>query len=247
MENKNGEYEVIPLSAYETFYFSCSPEISCFNECCRDISQFLTPYDILRLKNHLGLRSDEFLKQYTTQHTGPETGLPVIVLRQDHASDMKCPFVTSKGCSVYEDRPSSCRTYPLARLASRSRETGAVTEQYVLLQEEHCKGHFESHQQTVTDWLKQQGLEIYNKMNDLMMEIISLKKQVHPGALDLREKHIFHMALYDSDNFRTQVFQNNLLEKLDVSPAELESAGKDDTALLKLGIQWVKYAVFGMK
>ncbi|MGE0085678.1 MAG: YkgJ family cysteine cluster protein [Desulfococcaceae bacterium] len=246
MENKNEEYEVIPLSAEDAFSFSCSPEISCFNECCRDISQFLTPYDILRLKNHLGIRSDEFLKQYTTRHTGPETGLPVIVLRLDNASDMKCPFVRPEGCSVYEDRPSSCRTYPLARLASRSRETGKITEQYVLLQEKHCKGHFENHQQTVQDWVKQQGLEIYNEMNDQMMEIISLKKQRHPAHLDFREKHIFHMALYDLDNFRTQAVQNRLLEKLDVSPEELESAEKDDTVLLKLGIRWVKYAIFGM-
>jgi len=247
MENKNEEYELIPLSADDVFYFSCSPAVSCFNECCRDISQFLTPYDILRLKNRLGLRSDEFLKQYTTLHTGPETGLPVIVLRLDHASDMKCPFVCPHGCSVYADRPSSCRTYPLARLASRSRETGKVTEHYVLLREDHCKGHFENHQQTVRGWMEQQGLGIYNEMNDLMMEILSLKKQLHPSPLDFREKHIFHMALYDLDNFRTQVFQNNLPEKLDISAEDLETAQKDDTALLKLGILWVKYAVFGVK
>ena len=246
MENRNEEYEVILLSPDDVFHFSCSQKISCFNQCCRDISQFLTPYDILRLKNHLGLPSDEFLKQYTTQHTGPETGLPVIILRLDHASDMKCPFVRPEGCSVYENRPSSCRTYPLARLASRSRETGKITEQYVLLQEDHCKGHFENHPQTVRDWVKNQGIRSYNEMNDRMMEIISLKNQVHPTALDFREKHIFHMALYDLDNFRTQVFGNRILEKLNVSPAELDAAGKDDTALLNLGIRWVKYAIFGM-
>ncbi len=247
MENKNEEYEVIPLSPDDVFPFSCSQKISCFNECCRDISQFLTPYDILRLKNHLGLHSDEFLKQYTTQHTGPETGLPVIVLRQDQASDMKCPFVRPEGCSVYENRPSSCRTYPLARLASRSRETGKIAEQYVLLREDHCKGHFENHQQSVRGWVKQQGLEVYNEMNDLMMEIISLKKQVHPAALDFREKHIFHMALYDLDNFRTHVFQNHLLEKLGVSSEELDTAREDDVMLLRLGLRWIKYAFFGAK
>ncbi|MEZ4524721.1 MAG: YkgJ family cysteine cluster protein [Desulfobacterales bacterium] len=247
MENRNEEYEVIPLSPDDVFPFSCSRTVSCFNECCRDITQFLTPYDILRLKSHLGIHSNEFLKQYTTQHTGPETGLPVIVLRQDHSSDMKCPFVRPEGCSVYENRPSSCRIYPLARLASRSRETGKIAEHYVLLQEDHCKGHFENHQQTVGDWVKQQGLEIYNEMNDLMMEIISLKKQVHPAALDFREKHMFHMALYDLDNFRTQVFGNRALDKLEISSADLAAAEKEDPALLKLGIRWVKYAIFGMK
>ena len=53
--------ELTPISPQDTFRFSCSPVVVCFNECCRDLNQFLTPYDILRLKNHLGLSSGEFL------------------------------------------------------------------------------------------------------------------------------------------------------------------------------------------
>ncbi len=245
MENTPEEYEVIPLSADDSFSFSCTPSVSCFNECCRDISQFLTPYDILCLKNHLKLGSAEFLEKYCTQHTGPETGLPVVILRLDPNEDMKCPFVGPEGCRVYENRPSSCRTYPLARLVSRSRETGRISEQYVLLQEEHCKGHMENHRQTVREWVEQEGIAVCNEMNDLMVEIIALKNSLHPAPLDFRERHIFHTALYDLDNFRTQVFQNRLLEKSDVTPEELRAAESDDTALLKLGIRWVKYAIFG--
>jgi Fe-S-cluster containining protein len=25
----------------------------------------------------------------------------------------RCPFVTDKGCSIYEDRPEACRLYPV--------------------------------------------------------------------------------------------------------------------------------------
>ena len=238
------ENEMIPIAPDESFKFSCSPEVPCFNECCRDLNQFLTPYDILRLKNHLDLRSDIFLERYTAQHVGPETGLPVIVLRQEAASDFMCPFVTPEGCSVYEDRPSSCRAYPLARLASRSRETGEITEHYALMKEGHCKGFCQEKEQTVREWIKAQGIEVYNEMNDLFMEIIALKNRSHPQPLDVRERHIFHLGCYDLDNFRQQVFENNLLAKLDLPADMLEQAKTDDVALLRAGFEWVKHSLF---
>ncbi|RUA03022.1 MAG: YkgJ family cysteine cluster protein, partial [Deltaproteobacteria bacterium] len=52
---------MIPLSTKDTFIFHCHPEISCFNGCCRDLNQFLYPYDILRLTGHLKLHSSQFL------------------------------------------------------------------------------------------------------------------------------------------------------------------------------------------
>jgi hypothetical protein len=73
--------EMKPLSLDDRFCFECSKDRSCFNECCKDINQFLTPYDILRLKGHLKITSSVFLEQYTNQHTGPETGLPIITLK----------------------------------------------------------------------------------------------------------------------------------------------------------------------
>ena len=71
--------KIIPLTGDMAFSFGCSPAVPCFNACCRDLNQALSPYDILRLKNGLGMRSDRFLARYTRQITGPETGLPVMV------------------------------------------------------------------------------------------------------------------------------------------------------------------------
>ena len=66
------------ISPNEQFRFACSPAVACFNECCRDLNQFLYPYDILRLKKGLGMSSGEFLERYTTRHIGPESGLPIV-------------------------------------------------------------------------------------------------------------------------------------------------------------------------
>lgn len=239
------EPEMIPLLPGERFRFNCSPEVPCFNECCRDLNQFLTPYDILRLKNGLGLTSGEFMDRYTITHVGPETGLPVVSLKQDPSQDMQCPFVRPAGCAVYPDRPSSCRMYPLARALSRSRETGETTEHFALLKEPHCKGFDDSEAMTAGDWISRQGLEIYNAMNDRLMTLISLKNRLLPGALEPRLADLFRLALYDLDNFRQAIFEQDLLAGLNVEDDLLTKIRTDDVALLELSLKWVRFKLFG--
>ena len=235
---------MIPISIDDTFKFSCSAEVPCFNECCRDLNQFLTPYDILYLKNHLGMTSGVFLERYTNQHTGPETGLPVIALKQDDALKLKCPFVTESGCSVYSARPSSCRIYPLARAVSRSRETGKVTEHFALLKESHCRGFEQESTQTVRQWIENQKIAEYNEMNDMLMEIISLKNHTRSGPLDMKSSHFFHIALYDLDRFRSHIFEKGLLDDFHLEFDILEVVKNDDVELLKLGHRWIKKIFF---
>ncbi|MFC1814213.1 YkgJ family cysteine cluster protein [Thermodesulfobacteriota bacterium] len=236
---------MIPLSLDDTFTFSCSKQVPCFNECCRDLNQALTPYDILRLKKHMELPSSSFLERYTSQHIGPESGLPIITLKTDHARELMCPFVTAEGCSVYENRPSSCRMYPLIRGASRSRETGEVVEQYLLLKEPHCLGFHQNQNQTVQDWIENQGLTIYNQLNDMLMEIISLKNTLKPGPLDFKSGRLFYLACYDLDTFRSHIFEKGILNDQKIDPGTLDLVKKDDVELLKLGLRWIKKVLFG--
>jgi len=233
------------LSLNDTFSFSCSKKVPCFNECCRDLNQFLTPYDILRLKHRLDLSSRLFLERYTTQQTGPETGLPIITLKTDDPHKLKCPFVTSSGCSVYEDRPSSCRTYPLVRIASRSRETRKITEQYILLKEPHCLGFEQERTWTIRKWIEDQEVTFYNDMNDMLLEIISLKNRLIPGPLDIKSRFAFHMALYDIDTLRFHVFEQHILDAWEPDEKTLNTLRNDDVELLKLGHRWIKNILFG--
>ncbi len=237
--------KLTPITFEDPFGFECSPDLPCFNECCRDLNQFLTPYDILRLKTHLGLSSGEFLAQYTSRHIGPESGLPIVALRPKAGQERICPFVSSRGCTVYVDRPSSCRTYPLVRGLARSRQTGEIAEQFMVLQEPHCLGFGASRKQTVNQWMQGQEAEVYNAINDQLMEIISLKNQQRPGPLDLKSRHLFYTALYDLDNFRIQITANGLLGDADIDAASIEKAMTDDVALLKVGMKWIKKVLFG--
>jgi Fe-S-cluster containining protein len=218
--------------------------VACFNACCRDLNQSLYPYDILRLKKKLRLSSGEFLERYTTEHIGPGSGLPIVTLKPNDAGRLTCPFVSEKGCRVYADRPASCRTYPLVRAISRCRESGRITEGFMLLKEPHCLGHNEPQRQTVRQWIEGQEIETYNSTNDKLMEIISLKSRVLPGPLDLKSRQRVYLALYDLDNFRNRFFNNGPLDKVDVDPQKLTAAETDDTALLEVGMQWVKQVLF---
>jgi Fe-S-cluster containining protein len=227
-----------PLSKKDTFSFACHQKIDCYNHCCKDLIQYLTPYDILRLKNRLDLTSGDFLKRYTSEHTGLESGLPVVTLKATTRSELKCPFVTAKGCRVYEDRPSSCRLYPLARGLTRSRETGELKEAYLLIRESHCFGFNEGQTISIREWIDQQGISEYNEQNDRLMNLIGLKNQYMPGPMDEHAKNIFRLALYDLDRFRTYTIENHLFSsRTDGCPA-------DDVTLLKFGIQWVRQQLF---
>lgn len=238
--------ELLPIGQDESFQFECTSRTPCFNECCRDLNQYLTPYDILRLKNALGISSSEFLERFTRQHIGPETGLPVITLRPADSPDSVCPFVTPAGCRVYADRPGSCRMYPLARMISRSRETGAITEHYALLREDHCRGFENGYRQTVREWIGAQGLSTYNEMNDLMMDILHHKNRLSPGSsLSLKDRHLFQTACYDIDRFRRNIFEQDLLETAPWNEILPETLKTDDVALLRFGMQWIRRTLFG--
>ncbi len=238
------EPKMKPLALNDSFRFSCSMQVPCFNECCRDLNQFLTPYDILRLKNRLNISSNLFLERYTIEQAGYDTGLPVISLKADHFHEERCPFVTFSGCSVYEDRPSSCRSYPLVRLYSRSRQTGTMSEQYFLLKEPHCFGFNEENIQTVKQWITDQGLGVYNRMNDLLMEIISLKNRFLPGQLDIKSKFIFRLACYDLDTFRSHVFNKGILEDFNLDTQTMNVIKNDDVELLRVSLDWLKHTLF---
>ena len=237
--------DMIPVGLNDPMGFNCAPENPCFNECCRDLNQALTPYDILRMKTALGISSQKILREYTSRHNGPESGLPVISFKPNPATGHACPLVAEQGCTVYTDRPASCRMYPLARAIARDRETGVIREYFALIDEDHCQGFDKKHTISVSKWLEGQDVTEHNRQNDKLMELISLKNQIRPGALEGAHSDMFYLALYDLDEFREQIKNQGLLEDLEIPGELMEKLASDDQALLNFGIAWVKYMLFG--
>ncbi len=235
---------ISPLEPDQPFCFTCSPEGVCFNACCRDLNQALTPYDVLCLKHYLKRSSGDFLQAYTETHTGPESGLPVVSLRFDGTGDLACPFVTDAGCRVYPARPASCRTYPLARGVSRNRETGQLTEHWAIIREPHCLGFDGGRSQTVRTWIADQQIADHNRMNDMMLELISLKNQYRPGVIGPTDARTVYTALYDLDAFRDKIFNNQDMVGIPVDAHIRERAATHDRDLLIVAMAWVGQRIF---
>lgn len=227
------------------FRFRCHSGVPCFNACCADVNIFLTPYDIIRLKNRLGLSSGEFLSRYTIMPFDKNAKYPIIQLQMRDDEKKTCPFVSDQGCTVYEDRPWPCRMYPLG-LASPKDDPATIDEEfYFLLKEDTCKGHEEQHSQTVREWLADQGIDEYNKLGKLFKQITLHDYFTGGGKLDAKKMDMFFTVCYNIDKFRDFVFNSSFLEKFEIDEETRNNISTDDVALLKSGYKWLRFALFG--
>ncbi|MEW6217940.1 MAG: YkgJ family cysteine cluster protein [Thermodesulfobacteriota bacterium] len=157
-----------PQPAGEAFCFSCHPGLACFTDCCRSLDLALYPYDVLRLRQALGVDWDTFLDRYAVIETPEGARTPQVFLAMIDDGRASCPFVAPAGCTVYPHRPGACRAYPVGRAVRHDPETG-LEEFFVLVREEHCLGFGEPQPVTIPDWLQGQGLGVYNEMNDAFL------------------------------------------------------------------------------
>jgi len=74
--------------------------------CCRALDVYLTPEDAERLAAGLCLSSIEFTSRYLDQPRAQAEG------EWGMFKHKPCVFLRDKSCSVYAQRPESCRAYP---------------------------------------------------------------------------------------------------------------------------------------
>jgi Fe-S-cluster containining protein len=235
----------VRLSLKNQFKFRCHPGISCFTRCCRGINIMLTPYDILRLKKRLGISSEEFLKIYTVPQLLEKTDLPVVTLRLLDDSDNSCPFVREDGCLVYDDRPTTCRYYPLG-VAALSHQQGADDEGfYFLIDEPHCRGFEEDKVWSVETWRRDQGVDVHDDLNAEWTDLL-VRKRSFPKSVELTEqsKQMFFMASYNIDQFRRFVFESSFLKRHPQAAETVERIREDEIALMQFGLRWLKGLLF---
>lgn len=227
----------------ETFQFKCHKGLSCWTECCRNPGLFLTPYDILRLKKRLAVTSAEFLEKYTATVIDPQFGLPVtrLVMGEEDA----CPFVTSSGCSVYEDRPTSCRIYPLGQAASSGADGKRGERVFFKVEEDYCRGWGEPVVWKLEEWVLDQGAAEYNVHNEALVRLAFHPALGEPDAIDERKLGMIHMALYDLDTFRRFIFETTFLEKFAVEEETLGKIRVDDEELLRFAVRWLEFSALG--
>ena len=216
----------------------------CFTECCRELNLLLTPYDVIRLKNRLGLSSGDFLDRYTDCGFDEDRPLPMAYLQMSENERKTCPFVSAKGCIVYEDRPSACRIYPIARASRLHRSHDLVLDNYFVLHEDHCMGFEEEQFWKMDEWLRDQGLQHYYELNDLWMGIVT-HPMLRNARLPQKQQQIFYFASYNSDKFREMVFNSRLLSLFEIENDEIEQIKTNETTLLKFAFKWMQCSLLG--
>jgi hypothetical protein len=228
-----------------TIQFRCRPGIKCWNVCCSNIDISLTPYDVLRLKTRLGMPSGEFLQQYTMPYEMDKDGMPGIKFRPVEGGTA-CQFMRPEGCSVYEDRPTACRYYPVALLSMRHQDEYVDRQAYALVQEGHCLGHQEDRQLTIDEYRKEQGVEEYDEKGRGWRQLVLKRKSAGPGIgkPPALSNQLFFMGSYDLDRFRAFVVSQSFNDSYDVPVETMAEILADDEKLMEFGFSFLKQSLF---
>jgi len=254
MSNDTGKFDlphdsnIIPtiLEPDAEIKFNCYKGISCYNACCKQADITLTPYDVLRLKQATGKDSSAVLKEHTVPFTMDADGVPGIKLRT--TNEGACLFMDEEiGCTIYENRPTACRYYPLGNLAMKKADEGHEQQHFILVKEDHCKGHEEDRPIKILDYRAEQGIEDYDGHNKEYFQLILKKKSMGPGVGKPPELslQLFFMACFDQDRFRRFILSDSFKNTYDLEQDFEDKIQQDDIACMYFGFRLLRQVLFG--
>ncbi len=227
--NPAQETEVV-YRAESTLRFACHHDLPCFTQCCRDVNIYLTPYDILRLRRRLRMGSAEFLARYTRHYLAKVTHVPVVQLAMDPET-LRCPFVGDEGCRVYEDRPWACRMFPL----DLGKENGAYR---LLGDKKRCLGLHEGPSWTVGEWLRAQGVDPYETMEQAFQQV--MPPDFQPGQrMEAGLGKLLYLA-YDLDRFDAMLSDPRFRAFYGIDEDRYDKVQRDDEEKLLLAFAYIR-------
>ncbi len=209
----------------------------------------LTPYDVLRMKKHLGMTSGEFLQKHTVPFEIEGQGLPGIKMRTTDDEPVCLLMDEEKGCTVYEHRPAACRYYPLGLMNIKAFKATEEEQYYFIVKEEHCQGHNEDNQLTVDEYREQQGVKEYDDYNWPWYQLVLKKKSSGPtiGKPSKMSLDFFFMCSYDVDRFRKFIVSPNFRTVYDLKDDYYTTLLEDDFELVTFGFKLLAQILFGDK
>ena len=237
------------LTLDSTLKFDCHPGVPCFTACCHNIKIVLTPYDILILRKRLGISAHEFVMEYTQPIYLEKTDMPGVAIKLTEEKN-GCPFVTPEGCTVYSDRPSACRYYPVGMADFHEGGSDEPNEEkfFFLVKEPHCKGFEENKQWTIGEWRADQGVDVRDEMNKEWLRLVMRRKSFGLQAtLSEAAKRMFFMASTDLDTFRKFIFESSFLDTYEVDEETLKSIKEDDIELMHFSFKYLANTLFGAR
>ena len=225
------------LSLDSRFTFHCHEGLACFNQCCRTPTIILSPYDLLRLKQGLGITSTALRQRYTRQEIEPNSNLPLVFIDAFRSPEGGCPFLGEHGCTVYPHRPAACRLFPLT-MGSRLTPDG-VEDHYFCRRLDYCQGFAVEAAWTVASWIADQGFAEYDQGRREWLEILLKAGLTEELVVDDLVQDLFATLAYDLDRFRRLVSDPVFLEAYELKAEALEGLKTDDLALLKFSYRFL--------
>jgi hypothetical protein len=218
------------LHAGHSFRFNCHDGLPCFTQCCRDVNIYLTPYDVLRLRRALGMRSAEILAKFTRLSLAGPMKLPFVQLLMDPET-LRCQFVTDAGCTVYDNRPWACRMYPL--------DLGSTEGEFrPFVGKDRCLGLREPSETAVGDWLAGQGVEPHLEMDRAFQKVIPEGFRPDRFMSDSLGKLLY--LAYDLDRFAGFLQDEGFRQSYEIDDAMWRRLQQDDELLLQLAFRYIR-------
>ncbi len=132
-----------------------------------------------------------------------------------HGAGTSCATSEDNAVSLQAASPRCAPDNPAAASQDPGMTGVPLSEKFFLVREGHCKGFAESRAWTTADWLADQGLEPYNRMNDRYMRLIARYKALAKGAvLSGRHATMALLCLYQQDRFLEFLSSVNLFSRL---------------------------------
>jgi len=246
VEAKVKKSVVVPqfLKSTSRFRFKCYPGISCFTKCCSGIKIYLTPYDIFRLKNRLGLSYRDFLMQYTEPALIEKSQLPTRTIKMKDAEGRPCPFITPEGCSVYTDRPLTCRYYPLGMGTMKKDDSKTEENFFIMIKEDHCLGHNETTEWTIDEWRADQESDLYDEMNSDWMAVVLKAKTLGLVEFSQKSLDLFFIVSTNLDLFKEFVVSSRFMDAYNIDPEYIAGLMENELEFLKFSLKWLRFAMF---
>lgn len=237
------------VSEGEVFKFRCHSGVTCFNKCCRNLNLFLYPHDVIMLREKLGISSSEFIDKYTDLVLRDGCYFPDVLLRMADNEEQTCPFLTGDGCSVYSNRPDSCRNFPVEHGVVYGSSGNIKESVHLFRPPEFCQGRFEDQDHTLASWKKDQEAQVTNEMTLIWSDIIKyFYSDVWGGEGPYGQKgKMVFMAAYNIDSFRDFVFNSSFLKRYKVKKNIQMQIKKNDISMLKFAYQWIGLFALGLK
>jgi Fe-S-cluster containining protein len=190
-----------------------------------------------------------FIDQYVDVVLRDNTFFPEVMLRMSRDSGKSCIFLTESGCSVYPDRPDTCRMFPVEQGSLYNAQTKTDKMIYFFRPPDFCMGKYEGKTWNPETWSKDQDALLHNQMTLRWSELKRLFQNDPWGAegSEGSKAKMAFMATYNLDPFREFILNSSFLKRYKVRSEIVKKLKRDDLKLLAFGFEWVKFFLWGIK